>query len=99
MKTYSELSKSTNSLQSMIIMNANESMLPVAGMFVTRFMYTDRRSYKIASVEGNRITCIDGRIYKSTKRGLTSEKWNGSWTLDKDTRITNSDLYHYDFSF
>lgn len=99
MKTIRELSKSTNSLQSMLLMNASESNIPEVGMFVTTFYYTDRRSSLIVSVEGNKIITENGGEYYFSKRGLSLLDWEGKKRLQKNVRITRQDMNYTDPSF
>jgi very-short-patch-repair endonuclease len=52
-KSIKQLKKHTNSLQSMMSMNANENNQPEVGKYLTEFCYTDRHSYLITEVDGN----------------------------------------------
>jgi hypothetical protein len=71
-KSIKQLKKHTNSLQSMMSMNANENNQPEVGKYLTEFCYTDRHSYLITEVDGNSFKTENGRSYIMTKKGVAS---------------------------
>ena len=100
MSTIKELSKYTNSLQSMMIMDSTEKIKPAVGLYLTRFLYTDRRSKLIVKVDGNTFYTEDEMdYYYSEKRGVQGITWEGKKWMMKDHRITKTDLTYTDPSF
>lgn len=99
MKAISQLKKTTSSLQSMIIMNATETNVPVVNHFLTQFFYTDRRSVKITNVDGNKFTVENGAEYFTSKRGIQYLNWEGKKETLRNARITESDISYTDPSF
>lgn len=68
METIAKLSKTTSSLQSMIML-ANAPKHIEAGMFLTTYYHTDRRSVKILEVNGNNILTENMMEYHINKKG------------------------------
>ena len=81
MATIRQLKKYTSSLQSMMYMNAADEFKPEVGMYLTRFMYTDRYSKPIIKVDGEKFYTEEGEyIYRNgkIKRFWTTIEFIGS---------------------
>lgn len=71
---------------------------PKVGFFLTRYLYTDRRSYQIVTVEGDMFTTAAGTFrFKGGK--VQMPIIGGRFETLKDHRITVSDESHTDLSF
>ena len=99
MATIKELSKTTNSLQSMILMSSAALDVKV-GFYLTQYFYTDRRSDLIVEITKNQFKLKNGAVYYVTPNGrIQFINWEGKKETMRNGKVTKEDQSYTDPSF
>lgn len=72
---------------------SEDVLIPKVGMFVTRYIGTDRRSDKIVSVHGPMLTTASGRVIYLMKNGRLKAKWSEIEFIKKGDNMLLHDRY------